>query len=428
MTTTTGMPGGAGGGSVSAGAGSRRGRATVALVLVGLAVVLLVLIALAAPATRNDGDPLDPTSTSATGTKAAVELAGRLGADVEVVSDIPGDDVDVALMFEDLTADAVVGGLQDWVAAGHILVIADPASQLTPPAELEGVDPFEDSSPIENVSCDATRPEGLDDLGVLEAFGTVARFEVPAGARSCFDDGTGAVVVVEQIGDGLLVAVGTPWVFTNQALDQSDNAGLFAALAVPERGTRLAVLVAGPELEPAASDGSLGLPTSVVLGLLQLLVAFVVYCLFRARRLGKPVPEDPPVVIAGSELVRAVGGLLEHAGARDRAATSLRRSARRRLAGAFGLPAATSSDSVVSAVSARTALDRERLSAALSDAPVRDDGALAALSRELDDIVAAALGRAAPAGTEASGEAPPGPGSSEPEPHTTSFDTPGEAP
>jgi hypothetical protein len=426
--TTTATPGGVGGGGSSAGLGGRRGRATVALVLVALAVVLLVLIALAAPATRNDGDPLDPTSTSATGTKAAVELAGRLGADVEVVSDIPADDVDVALMFEDLTADAVVGDLQDWVAAGHTLVIADPASQLTPPAELEGVDPFEDSASIANLSCDANRPEGLDDLAVLEAFGTVARFEVPAGARSCFDDGTGAVVVVEQLGDGLLVSVGTPWVFTNDALDQGDNAGLFAALAVPDPGTRLAILVAGPELEPAASDGSLGLPTGVVLGLAQLIVAFVVYCLFRARRLGKPVPEDPPVVIAGSELVRAVGGLLEHTGARDRAATSLRRSARRRLAGAFGLPAAAGSDAVVSAVSARTALDRERLSVALSDGPVADDGALAALSRELDDIVAAALGRASAPPPEAPGEAPPGPGSSDPEPPTTSFDIPGEAP
>ncbi|HEY6531828.1 MAG TPA: DUF4350 domain-containing protein, partial [Acidimicrobiales bacterium] len=311
-------------------------------------------------------------------------------------SEVPGDDVDVALMFEDLTTDEVVPELQEWIAAGHTLVIADPMSQLTPPAEFEETDPFEDSALVRNDACDVVEPIGLDALGDVEAFGTVARFEVPSGARSCFDDGTGALVVVERQGDGLLVSVGTPTVFTNQALDQADNAGLFAALAVPERGTRLAVLVAGPDLQAPASDDSLGLPTGVALGLLQLLVAFVVYSLFRARRLGKPVSEDPPVVIAGSELVRAVGGLLEHAGARDRAATSLRRSARRRLAGAFGLPAAAPPDAVVSTVSARTSLGHDRLEAALVDRPVGDDAALAVLARELDDVVADALGRSDP--------------------------------
>ena len=177
-------------------------------------------------------------------------------------------------------------------------------------------------------------------------------------------------------------------------LDQADNAGLWAALAVPEPGTRLDVLVAGVDgsgLQPSES-GDLALPTGVALGLLQLLVAFVVYCLYRARRLGKPVSEDPPVVIAGSELTRAVGGLLEHAGARDRAAASLRRSARRRLAAAFGLPAGAEPHAVVATVADRTTLDRERLDAALLDAPVADDAALAALARELDDLVVGALG------------------------------------
>jgi hypothetical protein len=370
----------------------------VALVLVAAALVVLVLIALAAPAARNDGPPLDPDSTAPNGTKAAIELARELGADVRVTSDFPGDDVDVAMMFEDLTQDAVAPRLQRWMASGHTLVVAAPISDLTPRAEGQEPDSFRESTTVERGRCDVREPAGLPALGSLEAFGPVARYAVPDEARACFVDDNGAFVVVQAVGQGLLVSVGSPWVFTNEALDQADNAGLFAALAVPDSGTRLDVLVAGSvdgELQ-APSDDSLRLPTGVSLALLQLLIAFVVYTLYRARRLGKPVAEDQQVVIAGSELVRAVGGLLEHAGARDRAATSLRRSARRRLASAFGLPAGASSDQVVGAVSSRTPLPHDRLAAALVDVPVVDDASLARLARELDEIVAAAVGRTEP--------------------------------
>ncbi len=375
----------------------RRGRAGLVVGLVVAGVVLLVLIGLAAPARRNDGPALDPTSTSPNGTKAVVELARQLGADVTVGANVPGAGTDVALMFEDLGGDGAADRLLAWVREGHTLVVAAPTSQLAPEADyVRPDDPFSDSQRVARDRCDVDEPAGFERLSDLESFGPVARFQVPEGARSCFADADGAVVVVQRSGRGTLVSVGTPWVFTNEALDQADNAGLFAVLAVPERGTRLQVLVAGSdpaELAPPDDGGSLDLPTGVGLALLQLLVAFVVYCLYRARRLGRPVPEDPPVVIAGSELVRAVGGLLEHAGARDRAAASLRRAACRRLADHFGLPPAASVPAVVDVVAARSTVERERLAAALHAAPVADDAALGALGRELDELVDAALGR-----------------------------------
>lgn len=376
------------------GGGGRRGPGVVVIGVVVAIVVAVVVLALLAPAQRNDGPPLDPTSTGAQGTKAAVEVAGRLGADVEVSSELPGADVDVAIAFEDIIATDREDALLDWIAAGHTFVMADPASALTPVAVLEDPDPFEDSTTIDPGRCDVVEPLGVDALAEVESFGPVYRFEVPPDATGCFADSNGAVVVVERIGRGLLVSVGSPWLFTNEALDQADNAGLFAALAVPEQGTRLSVLTAGPDgtgLQPDDS-GSLSLPTGVTLALLQLLVAFVVYALYRARRLGRPVPEDPPVEIAGSELTRAVGGLMEHAGARDRAAASLRRAARRRLASAYGLAAGSPPEVVVTTTEARSGLDRTRLERALYDHPVADDAALAVVARELDDLVSAALG------------------------------------
>jgi hypothetical protein len=413
MTAVASSPASAGSGP----GGSRRGPAVVVIGVVVAIVVAVVVLALVAPAQRNDGPPLDPTSTGALGTKAAVEVADRLGADVEVGSELPGPDVDVAIAFEDIIDTDRIEAVRDWVAEGHTFVMADPASALTPPAELVAPDVFEDSTSIDRGRCDVTEPVGVDALARLESFGPVYRFEVPRDATGCFADGAGAVVVVERVGRGLLVSVGSPWVFTNEALDQADNAGLFAALAVPERGTRLSVLTAGPDgtgLQPD-DGGGLSLPTGVSLALLQLLVAFVVYALYRARRLGRPVPEDPPVEIAGSELTRAVGGLMEHAGARDRAAASLRRAARRRLASAYGLAAGSPPEVVVATTEARSGLDRLRLEHALYDHPVADDAALAAVARELDDLVVAALGGpaapAASAPTEpATSIAPPHPG------------------
>jgi hypothetical protein len=396
-------------GGTSVGTARGRSRAALALGLVATVLLVIVVLALVAPSHRNDGPPLDPSSTGAQGTKAAVELARRLGADVRVTSELPGPDTDVAFLFEDLVGTDQADAVRSWVSDGHVLVIADPYSTLAPRATFDESAPFADSTAVGRGACDAVVPAGLRELRSLDSFGPVARYQVPPGSTSCFTDGDGSVVVVTPVGDGLVVSVGTPWVFTNEALDQADNAGLFAALAVPEDGTRLDVLVAGADgsgLQPP-DEGDLSLPTGVSLGLLQLLVAFVVYCLHRARRLGKPVPEDPPVVIAGSELTRAVGGLLEHAGARDRAAASLRRSARRRLAASFGLPAGADPAAVVSTVVDRTPLDQARVEAVLLDAPVAGDAGLAALARDLDEVVAIALGRSRPAA--GSPPAPPSP-------------------
>ena len=50
----------------------------------------------------------------------------------------------------------------------------------------------------------------------------------------------------------------------------------------------------------------------------------MVFALWRARRLGRPVAEVQPVEIAGSELVVAVGNLLQKSGRPETAAERLR--------------------------------------------------------------------------------------------------------
>ncbi len=315
---------------------------------------------------------------------------------MDVTSTLPGDGTDVAVLFEDLVVGSSADALRRWVAEGHTLIVAEPASELAPDAAYLD----RSTGRLDRGRCDIVAPPGFAALSTLALNGPTAAFDpvdsLPGDVTGCFDDGDGPVVVSEAVGAGRIVSLGAPWFFTNDALALEDDAGLWAALAVPTSGTRLAVLVAGDQGEPiqAPDTGSLGdaLPVGVGLAILQILVAFVVYALYRSRRLGRPVPEDPPVSIAGSELVRAVGGLLGHARAHDRAAASLRSSARRRLADRFGLPPQAGAELVVATLDARTAIPRTRLEAALLDAPVADDAALAALGRELDAVVVAALG------------------------------------
>jgi hypothetical protein len=375
----------------SEGAPGRRDRRAIVLALVVLVVVGIALVLVAAPGRRSSGPPLDPRSTDPDGARAAMELADRLGADVRLTSDLPDADTDVALLLDDLVRGDDADELLEWVEGGGVLVVADRSSDLAPTSRVVLGGVLEDTTELEPDRCDVALA-GVAALGTIETPPPVAAFDLPPGAQGCYSSGDRAVLVTERRGDGTLVAFGAARAFTNAHLAQADNAGLFAALAVPFEGARLDVFVAGEDADAVRAPedaGSLGdvVPTGAALALLQLVVAFVVYALHRGRRLGTPVPEDPPVAVAGSELVRAVGAMLEAAGARDRAAASLRRAARRRLAERFGMPASSSAPEVAAAVAARTSLAPERLHAALLDGAVADDAALQALSTELDRLV-----------------------------------------
>ena len=96
---------------------------------------------------------------------------------------------------------------------------------------------------------------------------------------------------------------------------------------------------------------SVALP-GVRLALWQLVVAFVLLALWRARRLGRPVAEPQPVQLPGAELVVAVGNLLQRAKGRGQAAGLLTDDLRRSLAERLGLPPSAPADQVADAVAA----------------------------------------------------------------------------
>ncbi len=339
-------------------------------------VGLLAMVAFTAyftAARRTAGPPLDPSSTSPDGTKALVELIGRLGGDVDVIDGAPGSSIDVALVLDDRLPRDQATTLERWVDGGGTLVVTDPGSLFTPPASRAAFDDVTGRCAV----------AGLDDVESL-VVGESRTFVVPDGSTGCFTESSGeAFLVIEAVGSGTIVSLGGPALFTNELLDEADNPVLAGALLAGD-GRRTAFVrpaIAG------SGERTLGdlIDTPVRAALAQLLVAFVVVVLWRGRRLGRPVHEPQLVHIEASELTRAVGRLLESNRHPERAAADLRDRARRDLSGPLGLPLDAAVVAVIDALVRRTSLTEAEVRRAVAD-PVPDDDTLVAVALLLTRI------------------------------------------
>jgi Domain of unknown function (DUF4350) len=347
-------------------------------------VVGVLLVALVGGRRAGEGNPLDPDSPAPLGTKGIVELLRGLGARVTVSADPPATEAMTALLLSDDLTPRRREDLLAWVRRGGTLVVADPTSGVT-----------------------AARPVGTTRVGLLDAqlerrcdlaaLRDVARvsapgaqvFEVPAGGgvRGCFPRSGGAWLLVQPLGAGNVVRLGGASAVVNQELGEADNALLLSSLLAPSAGSGAAVWVLRPPL-PGGGGASLGdlVAPRVRSALWQLAVAFVVLALWRARRLGRPVVEPQPVQLPGSELVVAVGNLLQRAKGRGQAAGLLTDDLRRSLAERLGLPPSTPADQVADAAAQRTGVARERVLRALDPRAPRDEAELVALSQAVDAV------------------------------------------
>jgi hypothetical protein len=344
------------------------------VVAVGLLVIVLV-----GGRREDQGVPLDPTSPGPLGTKALLEVLRGLDARVTVSSDPPTAGVAAALLLSDDLDPGRRAATLAWVRQGGTLVVADPGSGVTDAKVVGGTRiGLLDAELEPRCALPAVR-----DVGRVAAPGGVV-FAVPPGATGCFPRGRGAWLVAEPLGAGTVVRLGGAGALTNRRLGTADNGLLAASLLAPSAGTAVRVL-----RPPLPGEGPKGLGDLVAprvkLAVLQLAVAFAVLALWRARRLGRPVGEPQPVQIPGSELVVAVGNLLQRAKGRSQAAGLLADDLRRDLAERLGLPASAPPDQVADAA-ARTGVARERVLRALHPATPRDEAELVALSQSVDAV------------------------------------------
>jgi Domain of unknown function (DUF4350) len=369
--------------------------ATRARVVGGLLLALVVVAAFALGAPDRD-EPLDPRSDARLGTSALVALADELAGEVEIADRLPAPGTpgatgpDVVLLLRDRLDDAQRYQLAAWVRDGGTLVVVDPGSPLTPALGATFSDLDEVRSPGSGpVVCDVPALAGLD-LAAVDPRGGGALYEVPAGADGCLvAPGGDAYIVATDEGAGTLVAVGGSGMFVNAGLAEGENAPVVAALVAPTPGTDVAVLEPGLLAAGAGARSLVDLISpGVKRALLQLGIAFAVYALWRARRLGRPVEEPQPVAVAGSELVAAVGSLLDRSGSQQHAADLLRAELRRELGDRLGLPPGTPPAVLASVAAARTGSDEARMRWALGvDAgPVADEAGLVALTHTIDAV------------------------------------------
>jgi hypothetical protein len=355
--------------------------------VVGLCVAgALLLAALLGGPPGRDGPPLYPRSDGPLGTSALVSLLRGLGADVELSVGLPGPNDEVALVLRDRLDDAQAAELRDWVRQGGTLVITDPMQGRTPPVVDQGVIP--DTGPIAPGSCSIP---ALSSVGEVEG-GAAVRFDALASDQICFGDRRdGAFVVTHADGAGEIVAVGGAAFLTNDLLDERDNAVLAATLLAPSEHTTVRFVDA--PIPAGGGDKTLGdlVPGGVKRALVQLALAFVVYALWRAIRLGQPVREDQPVELAGSELVGAVGRLLSRTNEPGAAAETLRAGLRRSLRTRLGVPVDAPVATLAEITAARTGANVEDVLVAIDERPVTSDAELVAVARAVASIHEEAL-------------------------------------
>ena len=345
------------------------------------------LVALAFLTGQRDGgdEPLDPRSPGKLGTRGLVLLLRESGADVSITRAVPRSvqPRQTALLLRDQLSRARRRELRRWVELGGTLVVTDPLSEFVPLLERGDPGLFSTNAPDRGGTLRPGCP--LAAMSKVRRVDTQAvPFRVPSGATGCFPRGKGAVLVAKSVGAGAIVSWGGAAAFVNERLGKADNAVLAVSLLAPAPGGSVVVL---ERSEAGGGDDSLFdlVDDRVKRGLWQLAVAFGVFALWRARRLGRPVLEPQPVEIAGSELVSALGRLLDRAHRRDQAAAMLRRHLRRSLADRIGVPADAPVEAMAAAAST-AGVAADQVATALSPRVPPGDDELLALAQSVESI------------------------------------------
>lgn len=356
-----------------------------ALPLVALGVFLVVAAALVTQP-PSSGLPLDPRSTGADGTKALTMILQGVGADVTIVSAPPFDDFDTMAVLVDNLDDSTASQALAFADAGGVLLVTDPGGRITPRLRPAGASGGFTPALLDR-GCDI---DALRDVPMLR-LRQAPLLKVPPGATSCYGRETLAWLVAQPRGAGVVIATGDQGWLTNGAIREEGYAALAVGLLAPEPGTRVGVLA--PDFAAAgAAETTLGdlIPAGVKTAFVQLLVAFGLLVALRARRLGQPLAESQQVRLAGSELVLAVGRLLQRTGARERAAALLRADLRTALAMRLA-SGDDDPDRLAAAVAARTSVSVEDARTVLSGPAPANDAELVTLAQRAESLRRAAL-------------------------------------
>ena len=380
----------------SAVTGGRTNRGAIRMLLV--VIVAVVVVGALSGSSDRPYQLDDPSPLGYAGLRQTLERLGASFSEIDAADVGTGLGARADTLFVPQAADGSMRQLVGWRAfaeSGGRVVLggqrsAEVAQREDRSFEVVGQAP---------ATCDIVE---LEDLRAIEPSGEV-RIAVPAGALSCYGNEESALVVAA----GRVTTVAGPGLFTNEAMrpknsevddprgPMPDNVVVAQRLLAPRGTERIAVVVSGlTSVSPAARQRTIWSQMSdgVRLGLWQLVVAAILFAVVSARRLGRIVVEPQPVPIAGSELVSAVGNLMERRQDPAHAAMLLRSDLCERLGQRLGLGRAAPIALLAPVVASRTGRSLDEVTALIGGTAVTDDSQLVDLSRRLDQLRQEILG------------------------------------
>ena len=347
-------------------------------------VVALVLLAVAGLVARDAdvADAYDPASAQPDGLLGLVRLLEASQISIDVSLEPPSDMSTTAFLPVDRLG-THRAAWEAWVERGGRLIVADPGST------LHGLEVI-GRGLVDSIGPTSRTPAcpGLAAVGAVTHAGWVGYGVPEPPAATCFPlDDEVAWLVARQVGEGEVVALGSPEPFVNAGLDRDDNAVLAAALLAPAPGDRLVIVPRGEVGEGGTALFELVAPR-VWHGLGLLGLAAALGAVAAGRRLGPPVAERLPPVLPASELAHSLGGLFQRSGRPADAATTLRRQARRAVAEATVGGGDPAPEDLAAWAVARLGVEPDVAAAALLDRPVADDAALLEVHAAVRAVVA----------------------------------------
>lgn len=334
-------------------------------VIVGIPAVVLAALFWAWAGAGSSPAPYSPTSTAPDGAGALAEVLGRLGEHFEPPGTFPSPGRGVAVVLDDQLTPASRRQLLAWVRHGGVLVVADPSSPLEQASLAQGgPNQFLSVTTPLAPACSAPWVRGVSEVSTAG----VALLQAPPGSEACFSAASACFALEVRMGHGAVVSLAsaTPW--SNSELGSYGNARLAADLLAPVPGGDIAWETRPWVLGGSQSISSL-IPAPADALMIALVVAAVATCIWRGRRLGRPVPEEPLVPVPGSELVLATGRLLASAHQPAAVAARLRSENTALLARALGLGPHSAPATVARVAAQRTGLAEPELLVAL-DGPL----------------------------------------------------------
>ncbi|WP_163508854.1 DUF4350 domain-containing protein [Fodinicola acaciae] len=376
-------------------AGAATGRAWRWARLPLLIVVVLVLgasIVFLIDVSSSEVGTLNPRSYRPEGANALRVITEKYGTPVRTHDDSAsaleaaraGDDTLFVSSTEPLALRTIraLGSLP----ASTRVVLAEPD-----PQALQALLPrltFRDDLPEPPVSpkCSAPEATAAGPAGI-QSRGYDASELTNATVTSCYD---GGVLLVTRPTGPQYVLIADAEILTNRHLAENGNAALGVNLLSTHDRVDWLYLDESETAPAGDADSQPLFPRWVTVAFVYLLVAGGLAALWRARRLGTPVPEPLPVVVRSAETVEGRARLYRKARARQLAAASLRGGALARVTPGLGLGPDPDQRALAIALAERIGRPGrgvDELQLLFYGSSPTDDQGLVALATDLDQAV-----------------------------------------